>query len=201
MMHPLLALRRWHNGYPTWQDVSEIEEPLSAESVVMVDVKEDYGSETLIRVGHVRPAATDWTEGKPWQSTEDGLRYSWRDLKGEMWVDSRGGVPIELILRRRLSRPCYDKYYRCPGRNGGGGHYAIVQRCDGGRLNDLYDRRLWKFRFNTCNVCRVVVLPYYVRVVDPTNWSVHNVKHWVLDVWEWKLKMIRYHLTKRWIKE
>ena len=37
----------------------------------------------------------------------------------------------------RISRPCYDKPYRCPGWAGGGMRYAKVDRCSNGRT-DIY---------------------------------------------------------------
>ena len=75
----------------------------------------------------------------------------------------------------RLSRPCYDKMHRCPGWAGGGNRYARVQRCTDGRLvgahdDTLYTKCLWWLRFNRCTACDVLVLPYAVRFLDPTNW-------------------------------
>jgi hypothetical protein len=63
----------------------------------------------------------------------------------------------------RLSRPCYDKFHRCPGWNGGGPHYARRHRCDDGRIQVDHDARLWKWRFWPCNRCDVVVWPYMTR--------------------------------------
>lgn len=68
----------------------------------------------------------------------------------------------------RISRPCYDKIWRCPGWAGGGMRYARVDRCDDGRLpGDLFDRRLWRWRCNRCTTCGVLALPYMIRYVDP----------------------------------
>lgn len=73
----------------------------------------------------------------------------------------------------RISRPCYDKFHRCPGWAGGGERYAKVQRCEGGHLPDsCYEGRLWKWRINRCETCGVYVLPYLVRWVDWRNWNV-----------------------------
>lgn len=76
----------------------------------------------------------------------------------------------------RISRPCYDKFHRCPGWNGGGNRYAEVCRCDGGHLGFAYDRRAWKWRLTRCLTCGVVVLPYMIRYVDPTN--IHHEIRW-----------------------
>lgn len=72
----------------------------------------------------------------------------------------------------RVSRPCYDKMHRCPGWAGGGVRYARVDRCDSGRLPwTAYEGRLWRFRLNRCTTCRVLVLPYVVRYLDPGWYS------------------------------
>lgn len=70
--------------------------------------------------------------------------------------------------------------YRCPGWVGGGGTSAKVDRCPTGALLPwtIYHKRLWWFRFNRCPACRVLVLPYAVRYVDPTNW-------WSVIRWKW----------------
>lgn len=70
----------------------------------------------------------------------------------------------------RISRPCYDKYHRCPGWNGGGLRYAKRDRCDGGYVTVDYDKRCWTWRSHRCNKCRVIVLPYRVRWFDPSWW-------------------------------
>lgn len=77
----------------------------------------------------------------------------------------------------RLSRPCYDKMHRCPGWAGGGIRYARKGRCEGGHLRDakrehIYEGHFWRFRFNRCDTCDVLVLPYAVRWVDPSAWWV-----------------------------
>lgn len=82
----------------------------------------------------------------------------------------------------RLSRPCYDKMHRCPGWAGGGVCFARGEsRCDNGHLRPLrggtgdkiYAGRLRRLRFNRCDTCDVVTLPYVIRYVDPRNlWSV-----------------------------
>jgi hypothetical protein len=66
----------------------------------------------------------------------------------------------------RISRPCYDKFHRCPGWNGGGPHYAKVSRCDGGSLGAAYEKRAWKWRFHRCPKCRVWVFPYVTRYLS-----------------------------------
>jgi len=71
----------------------------------------------------------------------------------------------------RVSRPCYDKYHRCPGWAGGGLKYAKADRCPGHGYVRTYGetrmRRLWKWRFHRCDKCGVIVLPYMTRWLDP----------------------------------
>jgi hypothetical protein len=69
----------------------------------------------------------------------------------------------------RLSRPCYDKFHRCPGWIGGGPRYARRTRCDNGHIQVRYDARLWKWRFWPCNRCDVVVWPYAIRWFSAFN--------------------------------
>lgn len=82
----------------------------------------------------------------------------------------------------RLSRPCYDKYHRCPGWAGGGNHFPKTDKhkCDGyvnwswvpdDSEDGGHRPKLFKWRFNKCNKCDVIVLPYMIRKVDPTNWA------------------------------
>lgn len=76
----------------------------------------------------------------------------------------------------RLSRPCYDKMHRCPGWAGGGMRGARRDRCPNGRLRregtleGIYAGRLWRLRFNRCDTCDVLVLPYAVCWLDPGWW-------------------------------
>lgn len=84
----------------------------------------------------------------------------------------------------RLSRPCYDKYWRCPGWAGGGPKRAKTTRCDNGRIAvDWEDRwRLWKFW--PCDTCDVVVLPYRLAQLAPSNlwwWLDWKVSDWWYD--------------------
>jgi hypothetical protein len=88
----------------------------------------------------------------------------------------------------RISRPCYDKFHRCPGWAGGGCRCAKVQRCEGGHINFDPEQRLWKWRLHRCDKCDVVVLPYVIRWVDPCWWR-WQVEHWQSSIenwwWEW----------------
>lgn len=67
----------------------------------------------------------------------------------------------------RLSRGCYDKFHRCPGRAGGGSKYAKVQRCADGRIQVGYDDKWWAWKFWPCDECNVVVWPYHLRKLSP----------------------------------
>lgn len=84
----------------------------------------------------------------------------------------------------RISRPCYDKPHRCPGWAGGGDRYAKVQRCKGGHLETgMYEKRLWRWRFNRCDTCDVLALPYAVQYFGPWWWrytaakAVRNIRY------------------------
>lgn len=70
----------------------------------------------------------------------------------------------------RISRPCYDKYHRCPGWAGGGTKWARVQKCYTGYIDVDYSRRAWKWRTHRCASCGVIVLPYVVRWLDLGWW-------------------------------
>ncbi len=87
---------------------------------------------------------------------------------------------------RRLSRQCYDKFWRCPGWAGGGFRAARWQRCTGGSLlmpgirtvanvrgdapgEFVPDDPWWKWRLHACNrECGVLALPYVTRWADPS---------------------------------
>lgn len=90
----------------------------------------------------------------------------------------------------RISRPCYDKYRRCPGWAGGGMRYAKTERCNNGIVNTYTpngDRRiLWRWRCHRCDTCGVLVLPCHVAKIDPTAWRSH---------------LRRRRDRKRWLKE
>jgi hypothetical protein len=89
-----------------------------------------------------------------------------------------------------ISRPCYDKYHRCPGWAGGGTRHPKVGQCEGGSLAAdprLYEGRWWRWRFNRCPLCRVVILPYRVRWGDPGwwKWKIQDIPGRVED-WRWE---------------
>jgi hypothetical protein len=77
-----------------------------------------------------------------------------------------------------ISRPCYNKFHRCPGGSGGGIHSARVEQCDGGYLGAHYDAPHWKWRVTRCPKCDVLVLPYMIRYLDPAyllKWELTRV--------------------------
>jgi hypothetical protein len=78
----------------------------------------------------------------------------------------------------RLSRPCYDKFRRCPGWAGGGMRFAKRDRCDNGRVEGIYDKRFYRWRFNRCNTCDVVVLPIVVEYLDWRYWQ-YKISRWI----------------------
>lgn len=65
----------------------------------------------------------------------------------------------------RISRPCYDKYHRCPGWAGGGWKYpkknSRYPECDSGSIKVDYEDRFWMWKFWKCNKCDVVVFPHH----------------------------------------
>jgi hypothetical protein len=84
----------------------------------------------------------------------------------------------------RISRACYDKPRRCPGWAGGGLHYAKVDRCDDGYLRgwDEPGRARWPTR---CPKCKVWVLPYATRWMDPSWWVLWVVPDRYRAVRDW----------------
>jgi hypothetical protein len=87
----------------------------------------------------------------------------------------------------RISRPCYDKFHRCPGWIGGGPRYPRHDsRCDGGRIQVDYDAPLWRFRTWRCNTCDVVVLPYATRWLS-VPWLLAETRCWLRDLpYRWR---------------
>jgi hypothetical protein len=84
--------------------------------------------------------------------------------------------------------------HRCPGWAGGGMRYAKVDRCDNGRLRDpkrehIYEGRSWRWRFNRCDTCDVLVLPYMIRYVDP-RWLAYAARSSVREL-RYRIKRAR----------
>ena len=68
----------------------------------------------------------------------------------------------------RLSRPCYDKPWRCPGWAGGGMKYAKRDRCDEGRIQGWQGQHKWPHLwFHRCGTCDVVTWPFSARWLSP----------------------------------
>lgn len=86
----------------------------------------------------------------------------------------------------RISRPCYDKYRRCPGWAGPGFKYAKVEHCDNGFIT-FRDSPRWKWLIHRCPKCQIIVLPYYIRWADPT---------WYRFVVDWEISRLRYLMRK-----
>ena len=78
----------------------------------------------------------------------------------------------------RLSRPCYDKYQRCPGWAGGGLMHAKKHLCEDGSLQMNWDKKFWKYKFHSCNKCDVLVFPYIVRYIDARN-GLRTFRHYL----------------------
>ncbi|WP_148310687.1 hypothetical protein [Nocardia brasiliensis] len=70
----------------------------------------------------------------------------------------------------RFSRPCYDKFWRCPGWNGGGPRFAKVVRCRDGRITypgaEYGQRGVW-WRLGRCSECSVLVWPLWITKLSP----------------------------------
>lgn len=76
---------------------------------------------------------------------------------------------------RLITRPCYDKYDRCPGWAGAGVRPPRAPWCrSGARVLVDYSKPSWAWRMHRCEACYVLVAPYVIRWVDPTflRWSI-----------------------------
>lgn len=85
----------------------------------------------------------------------------------------------------RVSRPCYNKFHRCPGWSGGGIHSAKVYRCQGGYVT-WPTGKLRLFKIARCNKCDVVVLPFNIRYVDPAYLIKWEIPHMWRDFKYWR---------------
>lgn len=64
----------------------------------------------------------------------------------------------------RLSRPCYDKPWRCPGWSGGGPNKAKKYKCEDGRIQGWSgDKKYPHLYFHRCNECNVITIPFVLR--------------------------------------
>lgn len=63
-----------------------------------------------------------------------------------------------------ISRPCYDKWWRCPGWTGGGMRYAKKNRCNNGSVARI------RFGFGHCDICNTLTLPTWIRNLDWRWW-------------------------------
>ncbi|MGY0497113.1 hypothetical protein ACWZHB_01255 [Nocardia sp. FBN12] len=108
----------------------------------------------------------------------------------------------------KISRPCYDKSWRCPGWNGGGMRYAKVAYCPSGyitwgmsraALEHLPSAEVSRYpawnALGQCSKCDVRVLPAWVRQLDPTYWlgeiqrvpirARRRARWWLRDLDDW----------------
>lgn len=98
-----------------------------------------------------------------------------KGLCASTWMEESTTPHVCLVAFRgwpNISRPCYDKYRRCPGWAGGGWKYPQNQLChtdynSSGYLDVDYEDRWWKWKTHKCPNCGVVVLPYMVRYTSP----------------------------------
>jgi len=97
-------------------------------------------------------------------------------------------------LKFRLSRPCYDKPWRCPGWAGGGLKLAKKYHCENGRMTGWEGDQRWpQWRFQRCTQCSTVTLPFALRRLDPT-WIAWRITRW----WETRdLRAIERRLNQR----
>lgn len=87
-----------------------------------------------------------------------------------------------------VSRPCYDKYRRCPGWAGGGWKGAKRSLCHGedgigGYLNVDYENRWWRWKTHRCVKCGVIVLPYVTHWLSWRTWW-YKIKYFG-NSWAW----------------
>ena len=80
----------------------------------------------------------------------------------------------------RVSRPCYDKYWRCPGWAGPGLRYAKRERCDSGSLARVinYGSRWWKLKIHRCPKCGLWILPYFTQWLSAVFWLGSSLDWW-----------------------
>lgn len=85
----------------------------------------------------------------------------------------------------KISRPCYDKYRRCPGWAGAGWKYNRRDWCHDGMASwEFFELPRWTWRWWRCIECGTLVLPYNARYLDPRWW-----RHWTprrLRWWPWR---------------
>ena len=83
----------------------------------------------------------------------------------------------------RVARPCYDKHWRCPGWAGSGWNWAETDTCP----NEGYAPQHRRFSKGPwiCPKCRTLVLPYWIRRLDPTHWG-HRFNSWKFALERWK---------------
>lgn len=94
----------------------------------------------------------------------------------------------------RISRPCYDKYWRCPGWAGpgwGNPRHGEDEECPSGSLSGVidWDSPWWRWKIHRCPVCGMYVLPYWTHLLDPSYYPGHY--GWRIRMW-W-----RYHPWRR----
>lgn len=87
----------------------------------------------------------------------------------------------------RVSRPCYDKIWRCPGWIGGGVKYPRGEsRCDNGRIALDFEAPLWKWRMWRCNTCDVIIWPYMIRYLS-VPWLAYEIRCVVREIrYRWR---------------
>lgn len=89
----------------------------------------------------------------------------------------------------RISRPCYDKYHRCPGWSGGGMKLAKVKRCKGGSLATVINYEgPWRWKWHQCPECKVWVMPYNWVKFAPANIKFKIRMWWKYGDWRYRGK-------------
>lgn len=71
----------------------------------------------------------------------------------------------------RISRPCYDKFWRCPGWAGAGWTFPQRDTCANGSGAEVINwDRLPYWQMWRCPDCGMRVLPAVIRNIDPSHW-------------------------------
>lgn len=87
----------------------------------------------------------------------------------------------------RISKPCYNKYWRCPGWAGPGWKSTKEGKktCEGGSLARVIDfEGHWKWKFHKCPTCGMIVLPYMAKYITPGyHWG--EIKYKIYRMKEW----------------
>lgn len=157
--------------------------------VIASSIQDDFVCETLVFPCDATGTLSSWDEltGTNTLSHEDVLAQI------DYLICKQLLAPAKIGIIMRLSRPCYDKFHRCPGWAGGGFKYPKVDKCTNGyiKYGKDYTYRIWEF--GHCSKCDVIVFPNHIRYIDATFyksellWKIQKIKWAVQNAYyDWK---------------